>query len=508
MNKNSNRLFVACTISLVASAIGFVVRAFLLNDLGRKFNLSESQLGSIQGAGLYPQAVTMILSALVVDRIGYRRMMVFAFLCHIVSAVITMMANGYAALYLGTFIFALAGGVVEGVINPVTATLYPKEKTHYLNILHAGWPGGMVLGGLVVITLGAIGGENSWRWKVGLYLVPTLIYGWMMLREEFPVQERVAAGVSYVDMLKECGWGGCFLICLFLGYAFDEILRVFNLSISTPIILAIGVLPTLLIAAKIRSFGRPMFIFLMLIMTLLATTELGTDSWIAALMTPVLHNAGPNAGNWVLIYTSAIMFVLRFFAGPIAHRISPLGLLALCAAVACVGLTWLSYAGAAPMIVFLAATCYGFGKTFFWPTTLGVVSEQFPKGGALTLSAVSAVGLIAVGVLGNPLLGALQDESLDRNLASQNAAIHAKVAEPAQTKYGFTYRPLDKAKLAALPAPEQTEVERIRAGNNQATLRRVAVLPAIMFVCYLSLIAWFRARGGYREVQLQTMPAL
>jgi hypothetical protein len=364
-----------------------------------------------------------------------------------------------------------------------------------------------VLGGLVVITLGAIGGENSWRWKVGLYVVPTLIYGWMMLREEFPVQERVAAGVSYVDMLKECGWGGCFLICLFLGYALDEILRVFNLSLSTPIILAIGIIPTALFAAKIRSFGRPMFIFLMLIMTLLATTELGTDSWIAALMTPVLHNAGPNAGNWVLIYTSAIMFVLRFFAGPIAHRISPLGLLALCAAVACLGLTWLSYAGAAPMIVFLAATCYGFGKTFFWPTTLGVVSEQFPKGGALTLSSVSAVGLIAVGVLGNPLLGALQDESLDKNLANQNSAIHAKVAEPAQTKYGFTYRPLDKSKIATLAAPEQAEVERIRAANNQATLRRVAVLPAIMFICYLILIAWFRARGGYREVQLQTVGA-
>jgi MFS family permease len=180
------------------------------------------------------------------------------------------------------------------------------------------------------------------------------------------------------------------------------------------------------------------------------------------------------------------MFVLRFFAGPIAHRISPLGLLGLCAAVACVGLTWLSYAGAAPMMVFMAATCYGFGKTFFWPTTLGVVSEQFPKGGALTLSSVSAVGLIAVGVLGNPLLGALQDHSLDRNLARENAVVHANIA--------------------ALPATEQAEVERVRAGNNQATLRKVAVLPAIMFVCYMGLIAWFRSRGGYREVQLQTSP--
>jgi hypothetical protein len=157
-------------------------------------------------------------------------------------------------------------------------------------------------------------------------------------------------------------------------------------------------------------------------------------------------------------------------------------------------------------MVFLAATCYGCGKTFFWPTTLGVVSEQFPKGGALTLSSVSAVGLIAVGVLGNPLLGALQDNSLDRNLARQNPAVHQKVVEPAQTKYGFTYRPLDKTKIAALPANERSEVEQVRANNNQATLRKVAVLPAIMFVCYMGLIAWFRSRGGYREVQLQATP--
>jgi hypothetical protein len=364
----------------------------------------------------------------------------------------------------------------------------------------------MIVGGLVVILLGQAGDENSWRWKIGLYLIPALIYGWMMWGEKFPVQERVAAGVSYSGMLKECGWGGCFLICIFLGYALDEILRVFGISLSTPVILVIGLVPTVLLALKIRSFGRPMFIFLMLIMTLLATTELGTDSWIAALMTPVLREAGPNAGNWVLIYTSAIMFGLRFFAGPIVHRISPLGLLAVSAAIAMVGLKWLSISSAAPVAVFLAATCYGIGKTFFWPTTLGVVSEQFPKGGALTLSAVSAVGLIAVGVIGSPLLGTLQDDSLDKRLAIENSALHAKVSEAPQKKYGFDYRPLDKNKIAALPAPEQAQVETVRAANNQLTLGRVAVLPGIMLLCYLSLIAYFKTRGGYREVRLQADP--
>src|SRR5437868_4190069 len=147
-------LFVACIISLVASAIGFVVRAFLVTEWGVEFNLSESQIGSIQGAGLYPQALSIILFSLIIDRMGYGRTMAFAWICHVLSAVVTMTASGYTSLYLGTLIFALGNGAVEAVVNPVTATLYPREKTHFLNILHAGWPGGLVLGGLLAIALG------------------------------------------------------------------------------------------------------------------------------------------------------------------------------------------------------------------------------------------------------------------------------------------------------------------------------------------------------------------
>jgi MFS family permease len=222
-------------------------------------------------------------------------------------------------------------------------------------------------------------------------------------------------------------------------------------------------------------------------------------------MTPVLKSVGPNAGNLVLIYTSAIMFGLRFVAGPIAHRLSPLGLLATCAAIAAFGLLSLSHATTA-VLVFLAATLYGMGKTFFWPTTLGVVSEQFPRGGALTLNAIAGVGLIAVGVLGNPLLGALQDKNLEQLLATANPALHARVAEPPQTKFGFTYRPLDKTKVTALPAAEQNDIEALRSKNNQSTLSKVALLPSIMFICYLCLIFYFRIRGGYRPVEIQSVP--
>jgi MFS family permease len=504
---SQTRIFVACTISLVSASIGFVVRAFLITEWGARFNLSETQIGSIQGAGLYPQALSILFFSLVIDRLGYGRTMAFAWICHVVSALITVSANGYMGLYVGTLVFALANGAIEAVINPVTATLYPRSKTHHLNILHAGWPGGLVLGGLLAILVGSAGGEHAWRWKVALYLIPTLVYGAMLIGQKFPVQERVAAGVPYRDMLREFGWAGCLIVAIFAAYAIDEILRVFGMRLNGAALILIAAVPTLAFALYVRSFGRPMFVFLLLVMILLATTELGTDSWIAALMTPVLRESGANAGNWVLIYTSSIMFVLRFFAGPLAARLTPLGLLAVCAAAAAAGLYWLAKAGSAPAMVFLAATLYGFGKTFFWPTTLGVVSEQFPRGGALTISAIAAVGMISVGVLGNPMLGAIQDDFLDKTLAVQNPALHERIASSEETKYGLTYHPLDKTRIAALPEAEKTEVDRIRTLNNQRTLGAVAILPAIMFVCYVGLLLYFRSRGGYRAVELTTRPS-
>lgn len=487
----SKWLFWTCFIALVATSFGFVIRANIIGDLGVHFNLSETQKGEILGVGLWPFALSIILFSLVIDRIGYGRALVFGFLCHIAATIVTIFATGYQMLYWGTFILALGNGTVEAVINPVVATAYSKEKTKWLNILHAGWPGGMVLGGLLILIL--MPGLN-WRWKVGLLLVPAVVYGLMMIRAKFPIHERVKAGVSYRTMLQETGIIGAVIVVVIM---IAEIGRIFQWSLALKII--IGAALIVAYSIYVRTLGKAMLIFLLLIMLPLATTELGTDSWITELVTPVMGKMGMQAG-WVLVLTAFIMMVLRFLAGPIIHKLSPLGLLAACSGVAVVGLIALSKV--AGILIFVAAAVYAIGKTFFWPTMLGVAAERFPRGGALTINAIGGMGMLSVGVIGAVFLGNIQDRQIDRELLANNPALHAKVAAVEKVSIFGRYQPLDQEKLAALGQDEKQVVTTVVVSAKKNALKTVAVFPAIMLVCYLILIFYFKAKGGYKPVEL------
>lgn len=548
---NRSRLFTGCVVALVATAFGFAVRAAILDDWRVEFNLSQEQIGYILGAGLFPFAISIILFSLIIDRLGNGVSMAIAFTLHALSAIVTLAApfaladpgagaeavlagqrNGFALLYLGTFMYALGNGTVEAVVNPVTATLFDREKTKYFNILHAGWPGGLVLGGLVAIAVSFVDPARVpgrlWQWQVGLGLVPTLVYGLMLLGQRFPVQERVAANVPYYEMLREFGAGSCFVVCFFLVAGLNQILVILGVP-TFALIAQLGIALALaaLFAWYVRSFGRPMFTLLLLVMVLLATTELGTDSWIADIMRTVLQS--PTLGTLFLVWTSFIMFVLRFFAGPIVHRIGPLGLLAASAAVAATGLFWLSKAGTSPMVLFAAATFYGLGKTFFWPTTLGVVSEQYPRGGALMLNAIAGVGMISVGTIGNPAIGAVQDTVLVAEIRAADPVLAERlvVTRPGLFGESFAVDPAERARLAEELAASEAGVRSgsvstdgagelsrqaallaaLDSRTKQATLGRIALLPVMMLVCYLALIVYFRAAGGYRAERLLPQPA-
>lgn len=484
-------LFWGCFIALIATSFGFIARVLTAGDWSAEFGLSETQVGEILGVGLWPFAISIVLFSLFIDKVGYKVAMFFGLVCHTLSTILIVTATGYWGLYLGTLVLALGSGTVEAYINPVVTTMFSKDKTKWLNILHAGWPGGLVVGGILAILLGTAVG---WRIKIGLILIPTVIYAFMLWNKRFPIQERVAAGISYMQMLKQVGGLGMLIIALMI---FSELGRV--AGFSTAIVYGLTALTAIGFGVYTKSLGRPLFIILLLIMMPLATTELGVDSWITELMNQEMTNLGQNAG-WVLVYTSLIMMILRFNAGPIVHRINPLGLLAVSAFVAALGLIFLSKATG--ITILLAATLYGIGKTFFWPTTLGVVAEQFPEGGALTLNAVAGVGMLAVGIVGAPFMGNIQDQYMDKEVYTYNQEVHQQImTEKTKSIFG-DYNSLDEQKLATADQEVKDKVTEIQGASKKGALATIAYLPIFMLVCYIGLLLYFRTKGGYKAVEI------
>ena len=515
--KHDQVLFWGCFIALITTAFGFIARMFLIGTWEKEFGLDPAESGRLAGIGIWPFAVSIIGFSLLIDKIGYKVAMIFAFVGHLTWAVMGVSAyylsqggdkqTAYHLLYWGSLVLALANGTVEAFINPVVATMFSKEKTKWLNILHAGWPGGLVIAGVITIFLDHL----PWGVKVGLLAGPAVIYFLMLIPLKFPVQEREAAGVTYREMLGEFGVLGAAIV----GFLVTLQLMDFFGGANKPLFIGIGIAIVLAFGLYTRALGRLLMFFLVIIMIPLATTEIGTDGWITKIMEGVAD--GKFHPGWILVYTSAIMMVLRFFAGPIVHSISPLGLLAISALLAIVGLVWL--ADAAGTMIFVAATIYAFGKTFFWPTMLGVVSEQTPKGGALTLNAISGIGMLAVGTLGFPFIGTLQS---DKQITAVTASEAAKEV-PGLVEGGkltavtqkniyeiIEYKTIDDAKLAAMidALPEanretvRKQIATARDQSNQKALRDMAVFPTFMLVCYLILILYFRAKGGYKAVHL------
>ncbi|MCK5942858.1 MAG: MFS transporter, partial [Planctomycetes bacterium] len=335
-DRNEKLVFWGCFIALITTSFAFITRAFLVNipDLWPKeFGLDQVEGQELFGAGIWPFAISIILFSLIIDRIGYRAAMVFSFVCYGIYAALALVAYGvvnadglqgadleaargeaFGYLYWCSVVLGLGNGTVEAFINPVVATMFSREKTKWLNILHAGWPGGLVLGGILTILLGAQAAED-WRVLVYVIALPAVVYLVMLLFVRFPVNERVAAGASYREMLVEFGAVGAAIAAFLVVKQLGEVFGWSGWVVY-------GIVAVLVAAywAYCRSLGRPLMIVLCLIMMPLATTEIGTDGWISGIMANVVNFDG----GWILVYTSVIMMVLRFFAGPIVHKLSPL----------------------------------------------------------------------------------------------------------------------------------------------------------------------------------------
>ena len=513
---NRMRLLWAGFMAILAAGVGFAVRGGIFDNWAKDFGFTGAQLGAIGGMGFSGFCIGIILGGVVVDKIGYKPLILTAFALHIASALITFTAapsNAFIVLSAGMFVFAFANGTLEAVANPLVATLFPENRTHYLNILHASWPAGMVIGAIVGWVLDDAM-QVHWKLQLALYLIPTVIYGMMFLGQSFPKSEAAAKGVSAEGMFKDVGILGGAVACALLAFFFkDSFFPLFGVSADVSKILGLAIGGALLIAiAVVTKFSMGSILLFVLFIThaLVGAVELGTDGWIQNITGNLFSST---QGKMLFIWTSAIMLGLRFCAHFIEKnlKLSPIGLLFVCAALAAIGLTMASTMTSFG-VAMIALGVYAFGKTFFWPTMLAVGSDRFPRSGAVAISIMGGIGMLSAGVLGSPFLGYCKDKYATESLKASNPALYESYKAPAPSKFlgleSTATAALDGTKLSAAKeakekTPEQQAVVKADQAGDRATLKMDAYIPATMAVIYLLLLLYFKSIGGYKPLTVE-----
>ena len=417
---NRDRLFLGSCFSLISTSVGFAVIGAIMGPLKGQFALSNEEVGYIGGAAIWGFTISIFVLGPLIDALGMKNLMRFAVLCHVAGALIMILTTTNAAfwmLFSGALILSFGNGTVEAVCNPLITTLYPDEKTKKLNQFHVWFPGGIVIGGVVCFLLDKAG-ITEWRIKVALIILPTFVYGVLFTGQKFPATERVQSGVTFGGMVR-------------------------------------------------GALGRPLFIILLLCMCITASLELGPGRWV-----PAVLEAGGIAGILVLAYINGLMAVLRSFAGPVIHRLSPTGILVGSAILSGAGLYWFSFAESTPM-AFASATVFAVGVCYFWPTMLGVVSERVPKSGALGLALMGGMGMLIVGVVTAPQMGRISDGYLHQQLDREQtlAALQRVVEVYPAAAVGQPQVIRDEAAAAVSAATKVLTAPQLPEGDTAGALR-------------------------------------
>ena len=519
---NASRLLWAGFMAILAAGVGFALRNGILDNWGKEFNFTATQLGAIGGAGFSGFCFGIIIGGVIVDKIGYGKLVVVALLGHILSAFVTFGAstpdNAYNFLFWGMFIFAYANGTLEAVANPLVATIFPQNRTHYLNILHASWPAGMILGTVAGWVLDDKL-KMPWKYQLALYLVPTVLYALMFFGQKFPRSEAAAKGASFVEMFKSVGILGSIVACYLLALFFGDIFKGNEGIGAYSAYIGYGIGGVLLITIAIMtkfSIGSFMLFVLFVTHAMVGAVELGTDGWISNITGNLFSS---EQGKYLFIWTSVIMFSLRFCAHWIEAtlKLSPVGLLLVCSITACIGLNLTSMIQSSTtlsfVLAFVALGIYAVGKTFFWPTMLAIVGDRYPKSGAVAMSIMGGIGMLSAGLIGGPGLGYCKDRFAGAELQRVSPELFQTYKATKSSKflnldatetYGLDGTKLGEARDAKENrSPDQATVIAADQTGDRNTLKADSFIPATMAVIYLMLLMYFKSIGGYKPLRVE-----
>src|SRR5690606_29705096 len=338
------------------TAMTFAIRAGILTQLGTDFEISDEKLGWINGMAFLGFPIAMIVGGLLYNSLGAKKLMVVAFISHILGLVLTIYAGGFWMLIISTFFIGFANGSVEAACNPLIADMYTNNRTAMLNKFHVWFPGGIVIGALVSQLMSSFG--LGWQLQIAVMLIPTLIYGYLVFTQKFPEGENIESNTS----------------------------------------------------ENIKALTNPLYIFIFLCMSLTAVSEFIPQQWVEK----IIGSSGAST-MLVLALVTGIMALGRFFAGPIVHKLNPIGVLWMSGITTTVAIYLMSVADGA--MIYAAAALFALGVCYFWPTMIGFISEYTSKTGALGMSLVGGMGMFATSIW-NPIIGSMLDSEKEIAMAS------------------------------------------------------------------------------------------
>ena len=348
----------ACFIGYITQAIVNNFAPLLFLTFQTEFSIGLDKITMLVTINFVTQLIVDMLSAKVVDKIGYKPCIIAAHVfCAsglIGLALFPGVGDPYAGLLIAVVLYAIGGGLIEVLVSPIAEACPTTDKTGAMSLLHSFYCWGSAAVILVTTLLLLAIGSEHWRW---------LAVGWAAV----PIFNAIYYGFVPVGKLQE-EEGGTRLRTLFSSGTF----------------------------------------WLFAVMMLCAgASELSMSQWASAFAESGLGISKTMGDLFGPCLFAVLMGVARVLYARFGARLNaPLTIA--CSCVLCVVSYLLAALSPIPELGLVGCALCGLSVGIFWPATFSLAIGRMPKGGT-TLFAILSLGGDVGCTVGPTLVGLVSD---------------------------------------------------------------------------------------------------
>lgn len=193
----------ACYVGYITQAIINNFAPLLFLTFASDYGLSLDKITLITTINFLVQLCVDLLSAKVLDKVGYRRSVIFA---HLAAALgLTGMAvlpgllgNAYVGILVAVVLYAIGGGIIEVLISPIVEACPTSRKEGAMSLLHSFYCWGHLAVVLLSTLFFKVFGIGNWKILAVIWaLIPILNMFYFSLVPIYPIvseQEKLSLG--------------------------------------------------------------------------------------------------------------------------------------------------------------------------------------------------------------------------------------------------------------------------------------------------------------------------